>query len=227
MAAKQYPLALVNDASLRPEDYIITESNQEITESLQRVPNGQIPVVVVLGASGSGKSHLLSWLAAQRPLCFVDAARVGEVPAETWMPDANMCYAVDDAHTVRSQAALAQAINHARATATGLLLTMDSGFSASTPDLVSRLNAAHRLHMSAPDDTLMRALLIKRFADLQWRCDSAVAEYVLTRIPRDVASLHRFVELADREGLAQKRALTVPFAAHIITILEDKDVSGR
>ena len=63
--AMQYPLPFEAGASMLPEDYIITDSNRGLSDALRRVPSENAPVVVLLGASGSGKTHALRWLQSQ------------------------------------------------------------------------------------------------------------------------------------------------------------------
>lgn len=221
--ALQYPLPFQAGASMLPEDYIIAESNRDLSDALRQLPADGTPVVLLLGAHGSGKTHALRWLQSQRACVWVDSKTLGAAPADSWMKPA-ICHIIDDAHLADAQA-LAQAINHARAAGGWLLLSAPEGYVPALPDLASRLNAAHRLHMPEPDDALREAVLHKYFADLQWRCDADVIAYVNARLPRDMMSLQQFVAHADAEGLAEKRALTIPFASRILKALEESHVS--
>lgn len=221
--ALQYPLPFQAGASMLPEDYIITDSNRDLTETVRQLPGEATPVVLLLGASGSGKTHALRWLQSRRACVWVDGKTLGALPADSWMKQGT-CHIIDDAHLADAKA-LAQAINHARAAGGWLLLSAPEDYVPALPDLASRLNAAHRLHMPEPDDALREALLHKYFADLQWRCDADVVAYVNARLPRDMMSLQQFVARADAEGLAEKRALTIPFASRILKELEESHVS--
>lgn len=221
--AVQYPLPFEAGTSMLPEDYIITESNKALSETVRQLPNEGTPVVLLLGAPGSGRTHLLRWLKSQRACLWVEGSTLGSLPADGWMKQ-NVCHIIDNIDQADAQA-VAQAINHARATGAWLLMSAPEGFTPALPDLASRLNAAHRLHMPEPDDVLREALLHKYFADLQWRCDADVIAYVNARLPRDMMSLQQFAARADAEGLAEKRALTIPFASRIVKELEESHVS--
>ncbi len=214
----QYPLPFEAGASMLPEDYIITDSNRDLSDALRQVPSENAPVVVLLGASGSGKTHALRWLQSQRACIWIDGHTLGAAPADSWMKP-GVCHIIDDIDQADAKA-VAQAINHARASGGLLLLAAPQHYTPALPDLASRLNAAHRLHMPVPDDALREALLHKYFADLQWRCDADVIAYINARLPRDMMSLQQFVARADAEGLAEKRALTIPFASRIVKELE-------
>lgn len=221
--AAQYPLPFEAGSSMLPQDYIITPCNISITQTLLQLPSATTPVVLLLGPAASGKTHLLHWLSSARTCAFVDAAALGNIPASDWLKH-DICTLIDGIEKA-DEAALAQAINHARATGSPLLLSADSAFTSILPDLDSRLKAAHHVHMPDPDDALHEALLHKYFADLQWRTSGDVLAYIATRLPRDMVSLQQFVALADAEGLAQKRALTIPFASAILKRMEDSHVS--
>lgn len=214
-APKQYPLQFHSGQSLAAEDYIITECNQNITAQLLA---SREPVILVVGAPGSGKTHMMRWLAAKRDCAFVDIAAIGNTPAGQWI-QAEHCYVLEDIELITNEAALAQAINHVRALPAQLILTAAhkpdaAGFKLA--DLLSRLKAAQILLMPAPDDILLQALFHKYLADLQWRCDKEVGQYIMARLPRDMVSLKQFIDCANVHALAEKRALTIPFAARVL-----------
>jgi chromosomal replication initiation ATPase DnaA len=55
------------------------------------------------------------------------------------------------------------------------------------PDLASRLRAMPVVELSAPDDALLRAVLVKLFADRQLVVDESLIAYLATRIERSFA----------------------------------------
>ena len=71
-----------------------------------------------------------------------------------------------------------------------------------------------------PDDALVRAVLVKMFIERQIVVDTAVIEYIATRIERSIAAAQAVVEALDREGLARGRRITRPLAAEILRGLE-------
>lgn len=212
---KQYPLAFPLEESLAAEDYIITPCNQLLADQLL---HSSEPVILLSGAAKTGKTHLLHWLSKQRPTQTISANDIGKTPAESWLQK-DHCYLIDNAETITNEAALAQAINLARALPAQLVIAVNHP-PANTPfqlrDLISRLKAAFHLTMPAPDEMLLGAVLHKYLADLQWRCTSDVSHYIITRLPRDMVTLQAFVAQANLHALAEKRALTIPFAATIL-----------
>jgi len=87
-------------------------------------------------------------------------------------------------------------------------------------DLASRLKALPLVAMMPPDDTLLRAVLVKLFADRQLAVDEALIGYVATRIERSFAAARAVVARLDDEALRHKRPLTRAFAAEILRASE-------
>jgi len=83
-------------------------------------------------------------------------------------------------------------------------------------DLASRLRAIPTVELSAPDDALLRAVMIKLFADRQLAVDEALIAYLSTRIERSFAAARAIVDDLDREALRQKRPVTRALAAEVL-----------
>ena len=84
------------------------------------------------------------------------------------------------------------------------------------PDLASRLRAVPTVTLSAPDDALLRAVLVKLFADRQLGVDSSLVSYLATRIERSFAAARAAVEALDREALRMQRPVTRALAAELL-----------
>jgi chromosomal replication initiation ATPase DnaA len=74
--------------------------------------------------------------------------------------------------------------------------------------------------MMPPDDSLLRAVLVKLFADRQLAVDEALIGYVATRIERSFAAARAVVARLDDEALRHKRPLTRAFAAEVLRASE-------
>ena len=71
-----------------------------------------------------------------------------------------------------------------------------------TPDLASRLKAVPVVALAPPDDALLRALLVKLFADRQLGVDEPLVGYVATRIGRSFADARAAVAPSTRRRCA-------------------------
>ena len=89
------------------------------------------------------------------------------------------------------------------------------------PDLRSRLRALPVVEVHAPDEALLKAVLVKLFADRQLNVEPAVIEFVSVRMERSMAAAARVVAAVDRLALATHRKVTRPLAAEALATLGD------
>ncbi len=83
-------------------------------------------------------------------------------------------------------------------------------------DLGSRLKALPAVTLAAPDDALLRAVLVKLFADRQLAVDEQLVGYLVTRIERSFAAARTVVAQLDREAMQRQRPLTRALAAEVL-----------
>jgi len=83
-------------------------------------------------------------------------------------------------------------------------------------DLESRLKVLPVVSLTPPDDALLRAVLVKLFADRQISVEQTLISYVATRIERSFAAARAVVAMLDVEAMRRKRALTRALAAEIM-----------
>ena len=83
------------------------------------------------------------------------------------------------------------------------------------PDLASRLRALPVVELAAPDDALLRAVLVKLFVDRQLSVDESLISYLVARIERSFAAARAAVAVLDREALRQRRPVTRALAVEL------------
>jgi chromosomal replication initiation ATPase DnaA len=82
-------------------------------------------------------------------------------------------------------------------------------------DLASRLRAVPSVALAAPDDALLRAVMVKLAADRQFALDEPLVEYLANRIERSFAAARAAVARLDDEAMRQKRPVTRALAAEM------------
>jgi chromosomal replication initiation ATPase DnaA len=110
-------------------------------------------------------------------------------------------------------------LNLAREEGAFLLLTArtpPARWSFAIRDLGSRLKALPLVAMAAPDDALLRALLVKLFADRQIAVDENLIGFLAVRIERSFAAARAVVARVDDEAMRQRRPLTRALAAELL-----------
>jgi chromosomal replication initiation ATPase DnaA len=84
------------------------------------------------------------------------------------------------------------------------------------PDLISRLQAASVVHLGAPDDALLSAVLVKLFSDRQVAVASNLIPYLVSRMPRRISAARRLVQALDARALSRGRPITRQLAGEVL-----------
>ena len=215
---RQLALALGHAESFAREDFLGGPSNAAALALIESWPDWPGQTVALVGPEGSGKSHLAAIWAAEAGARFLAARSL----AEAHLPAALATGALvveDIAAGAFEERALFHLINLAREEQAYLLLTgrnSPAGWSTGLRDLGSRLKALPAVAMAAPDDVLLRAVLVKLFADRQLDVDESLVGFVVNRIERSFAAARAVVALLDREAMRQQRPLTRTLAAGLL-----------
>lgn len=198
-AERQMVLPLRWKAAQSQKDFFVSAANRDAVAFLDGWATWPIPVALLIGPAGSGKSHL--------------AAIFGRrANARVW----------DDADRVGNEEDLFHAWNSAVEERRPLLLTARSApmdWHLSLADLRSRLMATPQVRIGNPDDALLRAVFRKLWRDRGVELSDDVVSYVLSRIERSFESLSQAVRLIDEAAMAQQRSITVPLAREALLSL--------
>jgi chromosomal replication initiation ATPase DnaA len=215
---RQLALALGHHTSFAREDFLAGPSNETALGLIERWPDWPDRLAVVVGPEGSGKSHLAAIWADAVGARFLAARSL----AEASLPAALSTGALvieDVAGNAVDERALFHLINLAREEAAFVLVTAataPSGWTLRVPDLASRLRALPVVELGPPDDALLRALMVKLFADRQLAVDESLLAYLMNRIERSFAAARAVVEQLDREALRLHRPVTRALAVDIL-----------
>jgi chromosomal replication initiation ATPase DnaA len=117
--------------------------------------------------------------------------------------------------------ALFHLLNFAREQAASVLITSRSPlttFPVVIRDLASRMRAVPSAALAAPDDALLRALIVKLAVDRQMAVDESLVSYVANRIERSFAAAHHAVQRLDEEAMRQHRPVTRALAVELFRV---------
>jgi chromosomal replication initiation ATPase DnaA len=213
----QLALVLDHAESFAREDFLPGPSNAAALALIERWPDWPSRVVVLRGPEGSGKSHLAAiWarIAGARMLS-PRALDGGEVPIAL----ATGALVLEDLAAGRfDEAALFHLLNLAREERAFVLITVRSApasWKIDLPDLASRLRALPVVALDGPDDALLRAVIVKLFADRQLAVDESLVFYLANRMERSFAAAKAAVAALDREALRLKRPVTRALAGEL------------
>jgi len=177
-------------------------ANAELLERLRELAAGRCreAMIYLWGAPGSGRSHLLA--ASARPGVTI----------------ADDVEALDQA----GQQALFNAINRAREDAGSVLAAgaAPPAQLALREDLRSRLGWGLIYEVKPLSDAERAVFLRVEAARRGLRLGDEVVAYLLTRVRRDMPSLHALLEQLDRASLEQHRPVTLPLVREALKAFE-------
>jgi len=204
MTTRQLPLRLPHRPQMTRADFLVGTANAAALALIEAWPAWPASTVVLTGPGGAGKSHLVEIWRARSGASIIAAGDLGERPLDELLGASAV--AVENIH-VRTypEAALFHLLNLAKERGTTLLLTTRvavSDLNIGLPDLASRLKSAQPVALGAPDDTLLRTVLVKLFADRQLSVEPELVEYILKRTERSLEAANALVDSLDREALA-------------------------
>jgi chromosomal replication initiation ATPase DnaA len=215
---RQLAFALPHAESLSRDDFLEGPSNADALHLIERWPDWPGRSVVLVGPEGAGKSHLAAIWADAAGARFLSARALGEAHLPATL--ATGALVVEDLSAEGfDERPLFHLLNLTREHDAFVLLTArtpPAGWTVQIADLSSRLRALPVLALAPPDDALLRAVLVKLFADRQVAVDESLVAYLLTRIERSVVAARRTVDLLDREGLRLQRPVTRALAAEVL-----------
>jgi chromosomal replication initiation ATPase DnaA len=212
---RQLALALDHAESYAREDFLSGPGNAAALALIESWPDWPANAVALIGPQGSGKSHLAAiWAAASgaRMISGRALAEIGLLPAL-----ATAALVVEDA-AAADERTLFHLINLAREEEAFLLFTArasPSTWPVAIADLASRLRALPVITLQAPDDGLLRGLIVKLAADRQLELKEDVVGYLATHIERSFAAARAAVIALDNESLRQGRRPTRALAAEL------------
>ncbi len=218
---RQLPLDLAHAAGQSRDDLVAGPSNARAIALVDSWPAWPSNVVVLLGPSGSGKSHLAAIWSGESGAASLDAASLGADAIEAASRGPVLIDDVD--RRPIDETGLFHLINAVRASGHHLLMTsrrFPLAWGVRLPDLESRLKAASTVEIDEPDDALLAAVMIKLFADRQVEVEPHVVQYVVRRIERSLSTAIETVERLDRAALEQKTRISRALAAAVIEAMD-------
>ena len=183
---RQIALPLAAKAGERPSRIVVGNANAGVIDAFAKAETWPFRTAILSGPQKSGKSLLARW--------FVESS-AGTTNAE----------AIDDADCM-DEADLFHRWNRAQETGRPLLLVVREGeWKVALPDLASRLGAALRLSITAPDDAMLGELIALHAEQRGLVLDDAAIAYLAPRCERSHIGVGRLVEVIDRLSLERKQ----------------------
>lgn len=208
--------------ALGPEDFFVSAANAQAFAMVEAPDSWPERKLCLVGPAGAGKSHLARVFAATTEAQIIPAAEI-----KTGPPPAS-AVVVEDMENL-SQSAFEPMFhlhNNLRSAGLPLLLTArtpPSRWPITLPDLASRMQATTLAQIDDPDDALLRAVMMKLFADRQIAPPANLLDYLAPRIERSFDAAARIVALLDAEAMRSKKPISRAMARTVLDKDADED----
>ncbi len=235
----QLPLALRYPIEQRFDCFLPADA-VEPALLLAAIRDGQR--VYIDGPSGSGKSHLLLACAAAadaagQSVAYLPLATLGAHAAvalqaqavadvicidelDVVCGDPRVDHTTDNGGGNRELERALFGLHNRQGDAGGALIyaarAAPSELAITLPDLRSRLAHCLRLSLYSLSEPQRRELLVARAQRRGLALEDAALDYLFRRVGRDLTTLTTLLDQLDRESLAAKRRLSVPFLREVL-----------
>lgn len=231
MPAEQIPLQLGHYEPFKLDQFIEADNSHVIKSITELVETESSTKPLYLwGKKTTGKSHLLQAacdLANQKHLsvAYVPLELIIDHSPETLEGlEQQDLICIDDIQIIGNQSdwqlAIFNLYNRIHELSKKLIVSANESplnINIELADLKSRLSWGNTIYVEELND-LQKIQLLKQKANLRsFDLPNEIAEYLLTRVERDLNSLLTILDKIDQHSLAQQRKITIPF---IKTLLE-------
>ncbi|WP_455475288.1 DnaA regulatory inactivator HdaA [Bartonella sp. B17] len=203
-----------SDTVFQFDDLVVTESNRTAFQLIDYWPNWVLPIAVLVGKKGSGKTHFSNVWAQKADALNIHREKIDQAIA---VASSGRPFLIEDIDTGKiSETGLFHLINSVRqanlnmrqATLLITARTVPSMWNLSLNDLKSRLNSVMLVEINQPDDALLTAIAFKFFSDRQIIVHPDTVSYLVSRCERSLFSLKRVIDSVDQLALQRKRKIT-------------------
>ena len=226
---EQLPLSLSHPTDFYSDDLVVTESNKSAYELIERWPDWPMPVAVLVGPDGSGKTHFASVWA---DISKAQKIEPGQLDQAITFIEKGIPVLVEDVDGVNlNEVVFFHLINSVKERRvinpkTTLLITARKGpsnWNVKLDDLASRLRSVTLATLEQPDDELLNAVAFKLFSDRQITVDPSVVEFLVSRSERSLFALGKTIDQIDRLALQRKSKITKALVSEALAVRSESN----
>lgn len=212
-----------SDASFA--NFFISAANASLIHALNEWLKRGSGAFYLYGAVNSGRSHLLQAVARAADFLYLPLAELVAQNPQAVLEGLETCAGIclDDIHIVLADPAWCEQLfhlyNRCIQSGTKLAISADCAsaqLSCVLPDLQSRLRAAGDFRLQPLGDAELPQALRLRARERGIELSDDVLAYILTRQSRSFPALLALLEQIDKQSLAEKKRITIPFVRGLL-----------
>lgn len=205
-----------------PDTLVVAGANRDAARLLTEWRAWPSAALALAGPKGAGKTHLaLAW--ALESGARQVSARATPDDAAAIFREADGRVLIDDADKAADEAMLWRVLDMARAHGGAVLLVGEENpvhWSATIPDLRSRLSNLGVARLGEPDEALMEVVLRRICREQFIQLSDNAARYLARRLPRTFAAAHEWAAALDAELVKGARPVALGAARKALEKVE-------
>lgn len=206
------------------QDFFIAQCNKEAVALIDSLPSSQLNAAIICGEKGAGKTHLAHLFAEtiEKKINKKTVFITNNMLSENHILDVfqkERFFVLENIELGVDEKSLFHALNIIKNVQGFLLMTSETSYmqwGITLPDLKSRLASIPQISLGLPDDAVLRAVLLKLFADRQLKVVPETIDYLLKNMNRSFAFACDIVKKADQMSLMEKKQITVPMLRRLL-----------
>lgn len=215
-AAGQLLLDLAQRPALGAEDFLISSANRAAASAIDQWPHWPQASMLVVAPPRAGKTHLGNVWRLKSGATRLSAGALREDD----IAFSGGALLVEDLHAgIANERVLFHLLNLVRERKLSMLLTsrIPAGeLKVELPDLRSRLRALPIVAIANPDEALLKAVLVKQFADRQLTVEPHVVNHIALHMEQSMQAAATIVAEIDRTAMSTHRKVTRALAAEVL-----------
>jgi chromosomal replication initiation ATPase DnaA len=232
MNAEQYPLDLLFRKAYGRDDLLVGSCNQDAVALIEKWPdwNG-FPAIILYGDEGSGKSHAASVWQDLSQAKFLSSSDFQKADSDFFLQSSEKNYVLEDLHdnigSVVYETKLFHLYNYLKAHQGSMLLTSrlpPASLSFIIADLASRLRSCWAVQINAPDQEILKQVLVKQLLDYGLKIDSDVMEYAVSLMGSSWSQAKKLAEALHDRALRLKRPISKTMILEALKELPESDL---
>jgi len=217
MNENQLLINFISKKGYHEQDFFVSSSNKQAFNVINGWPKWLKRTVNLYGEQYSGKTHLTKIFETQTTCLKVESINfTNEILIKFKTKQALI---IENFNFNISEKLLYSLINTVEQENKYLLITSLkplNKFDFKLKDLSSRINNCLFVELSAPDDELIYALIIKNFSDRQINIDKKIIEYIIKRINRSYKDIFLFIYKVDQLSLQKGKPINLLIVKKIL-----------
>ena len=210
------------------DDFLVSDSNKEAYQLINRWPNWSSRKIIIFGDSGTGKTHLSRIWQKKTSAIILNLNKFKKIRFDNFFLKKNIFIIEnisnffdkikkkDKDNLEKNLLHFYNLIEEKKGYLILTALNSPKFWKINLPDLKSRILSSIIVKINKPNDELLSSVLVKLFLDKQILIDKKIIKFIVYRSERSFTNLQNIVNKIDKQSLITKKKINISFVKKLI-----------